>query len=476
MKKVFSFIILVLIVTTTKSFCQDNKKFIGNWEGKLNVGNAELRIVIHIKAETDSSVSSTLDSPDQSAYGIIADTTTVHDNELNFEINRLHASFRGKLEDDSVITGTFTQGQNFPLTFKKTDKPSGPPNRPQTPHPPFPYKSDDVEYDNSDKTVHYGATFTYPGGNGPFVTAILITGSGQQDRDETIFSHKPFAVIADYLTRNGFAVLRIDDRGRGKTTGEVMKATSEDFAKDVMAAMDYLKTRDEVDPKKIGLIGHSEGGLIASLVLVQRKDVAFIISLAGPGMKGSDILSDQGEAIMIKEGVDKASAKSYNDLYKKIIDYSLTEKDSAQCFNKVWQEYSKWSGSMNPDKLKDLGFTDEERAKKILQNLLKTLYTPWMQFFNNSDASINYQKAYCPVLALNGSEDLQVIPEKNLEGIRLALKKSKSKNYDEKELPGLNHLFQHCKKCTVSEYGELEETFAPQALQVMDNWLKENVK
>jgi pimeloyl-ACP methyl ester carboxylesterase len=475
MRKLFCFFILDFVINTTESFSQDNKKFVGAWEGKLNVG-VELRIVIHIKAGEGGDLSSTLDSPDQSAYGIAADTTTVHDNELHFTIDRIHVSFTGKLESDSVIAGTFSQNKDFPLTLKKTDNPTAPPRRPQTPQPPFPYKVEDVEYGNADRSVHFSATLTYPDSEGPFVTAILISGSGQQDRDETIFGHKPFAVIADYLTRNGFAVLRIDDRGIGKTTGEVMKASSADFAKDIMAAMDYLKTRKEVNPKKVGLIGHSEGGLIASLVLVQRKDVAFIISLAGAGMKGSDILADQGELIMIKEGVDEASARSYNSLYKKIIGYSLSEKDSAECFNKVWQEYTKWQSHMKPEQLNKLGFTNEETAKEALRNLLKALYLPWMQFFNSSDASVNYQKAYCPVLALNGSEDVQVIAKKNLEEIRSALKKSKSKHYEVKELPGLNHLFQHCTKCGLSEYGTLEETFAPEALKIMGDWLNENVR
>lgn len=249
-----------------------------------------------------------------------------------------------------------------------------------------------------------------------------------------------------------------------------------DFADDVMTSMDYLKTRKETDINKIGLIGHSEGGLIASIVLTKRKDVAFIISMAGPGMKGAEILSDQGELIMVKSGVDSMAAKSYQKLYKKIINYSLTITDSSACFDKIWQEYTQWKKSMKPASLQQLGFTNDTTAKNIFRGLLAELYLPWMQFFNNSDASLNYEKTYCPVLALNGAEDIQVPPAKDLEGIRSALKKSKSRNFEIKELPGLNHLFQHCKKCGLSEYGELEETFAPEALLVMGDWLKENIK
>ena len=467
--------ILALTVLAAKSDAQPNKKFVGSWEGKVNVG-IELTIVVHIKAEGDSGVSSTLDSPDQSAFGLVADKTTIHEKELHFEIHQSLASFTGTLESDSVITGIFTQNAEIPVTLRKTNRSWGPPVRPQTPKPPFPYKSEDVEFDNADKTVHFGATFTCPNGKGPFITALLLTGSGQQDRDETILGHKPFAVIADYLTQKGYAVLRVDDRGEGKTTGDVMQASSKDFANDAMASMDYLNTRKEVNYKKIGLIGHSEGGLIASLVMTQRKDVAFIISLAGVGMKGADILSDQGQLIMIKAGVDPITAGAYNSLYKKIIDYSLAAPDTSECFRKVWLEYSEWKKTMQPVQLQQLGFTNDEEAKKIFRGLLNELYLPWMQFFNKSDASINYRKAYCPILALNGSDDIQVIPGKNLEGIRSALKAATLKNYEIKELPGLNHLFQHCKKCSLNEYAELEETFAPEALEIMGEWLQKNVK
>jgi len=278
---------------------QNHDKFMGTWEGKLNVG-VELRIVFHILDDGRGGLASTADSPDQNAYGLVCNSTSFGGDQIKIEMLKQNAKFSGKLADDSTINGTFTQGMDVPLQLKKVVKISEAKksNRPQTPQPPFPYQLDSLEYDNADKTVHLGATLTYPKGNGPFPAAILITGSGQEDRDETIFGHKPFAIIADYLTRNGFAVLRVDDRGTGKSKGEVLKATSLDFANDVMTSMDYLKSRKEIDKNKIGLVGHSEGGLIASIIITKRKDVAFIISLSGPGMKGADILADQNEVIM----------------------------------------------------------------------------------------------------------------------------------------------------------------------------------
>jgi len=454
---------------------QAQKNFTGIWEGKLDVG-VVLRLVFHFDQQPDGSYKATMDSPDQGSNGIPVSKVTVTGNAIVAEIAMIGGKYEGQLSDDTTINGTFKQGPGeFDLQLHKV-KTVYRPNRPQTPKPPFTYTIEDVEFDNADKSVHFGGTLTIPQGKGPFAVAILISGSGQQDRDESLMGHQPFWVMADYLTKKGYAVLRVDDRGVGKTTGEVKKASSADFANDVLAEMQYLKTRKEINPAKIGLIGHSEGGLIASLVIGQTKDVAFVISLAGPGMKGADILADQGELMMVKSGMDAGLAQSYNKLYKQIINYSLTEKDSAACFTKVWAAYNEWQATRKIEELDELGFGDETNAKKVLLNLVAELRLPWLQYFNNSDASVNWEKAYCPVLALNGAEDIQVIAKRNLDGIKAGLKKSKSPSYETVELPGLNHLFQHCKQCTVAEYAQIEETFAPEALEKMSSWLKENVR
>jgi alpha/beta superfamily hydrolase len=475
MSRKFFLIIASQFFLTAVATAQYHNKFIGTWEGKLNLG-VELRIVFHILDDGHGGLVSTADSPDQNAYGLVCNSTSLVADQIRIEMLKQNAKFAGKLVDDSTINGTFTQSIDVPLQLKKGQKISEgkKSNRPQTPQPPFPYQVDSVEYDNADKTVHLGATLTYPKGQGPFPAAILITGSGQQDRDETLFGHKPFAVIADYLTRRGFAVLRVDDREVGKSKGDD-KATSEDFATDVMISMDYLKTRNEIDKNKIGLIGHSEGGLIASIVITKRKDVAFIISLAGPGMTGADILADQNEVIMKKEGIDSATARAYYRLYRRILDYSVKEKDSALAVQKSKQAFLEWKKSVPPEQLKTLNLANDSEAVNNYGKMVAVLRKPWMKYFLLSDAFMNYQKAYSPVLALNGSEDIQVIAKKNLTGIKQALQKSKSKNYEVKELPGLNHLFQQCKKCSLSEYGQLEETFAPEALEMMAKWLEKNV-
>jgi pimeloyl-ACP methyl ester carboxylesterase len=348
--------------------------------------------------------------------------------------------------------------------------------RPQTPKPPFIYTAEEVAYDNGDKSVHFGGTFTYPKGSGPFTTAILITGSGQQDRDETILGHKPFAVIADDLTRKGFAVLRVDDRGMGKTTGMVKEATSADFANDVEAGLAYLKTREEVDRKRIGLIGHSEGGLIASIVASRNKDISFVILLAGPGIKGADLLADQNEAILKVNGIPADAALAYKILFRKIIEETLTSPDSATAFQKAWADGLQWKDRQAPSILTALNIRDSITDKKVVSQLITAFSVPWMKYFLNSDPRPLIEKFHCKVLALDGSRDVQVIATTNLAGINSALKKSKSPVYETKELQGLNHLFQHCKKCTVNEYGELEETFAPEVLEIMSDWLQHNIQ
>ncbi|HEX8461453.1 MAG TPA: alpha/beta hydrolase, partial [Segetibacter sp.] len=362
-----------------------------------------------------------------------------------------------------------------PITIVKT-KEEFKINRPQTPKPPFGYKSEEVEYDSADKTVHLAGTLTYPNGGGRFPVAIMITGSGQQDRDETLFEHKSFAVIADYLTKRGFAILRVDDRGTGKTTGEVMKASSADFANDVEAGIAYLKKRAEIDTTRIGLIGHSEGGLIAALIGSRRKDINFMVMLAGPGIKGSVLLAEQGRAVLESQGIPAAAAKQYQGFYEQVINYSSSEKDTATAFAKVWTEYKNWEKTTDNATRQSLGYTDDAVATKILRNLVNTISLPWMKYFVSSDPAKLLEKTTAKVLALNGEKDIQVLAQPNIDGINAALKKSKSKVYNTKMFPGLNHLFQKCNLCTVGEYAVLEETFSVDALTEMGNWLQQNVQ
>lgn len=348
-------------------------------------------------------------------------------------------------------------------------------NRPQTPQPPYSYNNDSVEYDNADKTVHLGATFSYPEAGGPFTTIVMITGSGMQDRDETIFNHRPFAVIADYLVKKGFAVLRVDDRGKGKSKGDLKKATSLDFAGDVISSIQYLQTRKEVNKNKIGLMGHSEGGFIAPIVYSQFPGIAFIVSLAGSGIPGADILLRQ-QTDPVKGKISKASFEAYYDLTQQTLTTirRLHQLPDSVVLDSIRHLYKNWKQG-KPDSI-----LAPIRADKVPPELyalsIKPELEPWLKYFISTDPAQFWSQVKCPVLALNGEKDIQVYPDQNLPAIVAALKNAGNRKYKAKKLKGLNHLFQHCKKCTVQEYGELEETFSVKTLKIIGRWLKKNVK
>lgn len=467
-------ILLIALFGITVSSNAQTKDITGLWEGKLNAG-IELRIVFHLTKNTDGTYKATMDSPDQNAKDIPCSKVTISGDSVITEIGIAQATYKAIVLNDSTISGRFEQrGASLPLTLKHVEKLSAPVARKQTPKPPFDYNTEDVEYNNADSSMHFGATFTYPK-NGPFTTAILISGSGQQDRDETILNHKPFAVIADYLTKKGYAVLRVDDRAVGKTSfGDVTKATSADFAKDVEAGLAYLNTRKEVEKKKIGLIGHSEGGLIADIVGSRNKNVSFIIMLAGPGVDGAAVLAGQTEAILVASGASKETAAAYKSFYENIIRNSK-EKDTALAITKSMDDYMQWKKTTDQKIIDTLEMNDDAEALNGIRQMIKQFSTPWFRYFFEADPAEFIRQLQCKVLALNGSKDLQVLPKQNLTAIRNALLKSKSKKFETIELPGLNHLFQHCNTCTIQEYGQLEETFSTEALEVMLKWLNENV-
>jgi pimeloyl-ACP methyl ester carboxylesterase len=467
---------LFFLGSTTGIAAQPVNKFTGIWEGKLNLG-VELRIVFHIKEDGKGGLLSTADSPDQAAYGLKCDSTSLNADAITIEMHDLKASFTGKLLNDSTIVGVFTQLADVPLILKKVDKPSElKRNRPQTPQPPFPYKSEDLEYDNADKSLHYGATITIPEGNGPFPAAVMITGSGAQNRDEEIMGHKLFAVIADYLTRKGFIILRVDDRGVGKSSGKFSEATSADFAKDVNAGVDYLLSRPEVDRKKLGLIGHSEGGMIAPMVATQRQDINFIVLLAGPGVKITELMAGQNAAVLRSAGISQKAVEAYIPLYKEMTRQIIRASDTMIALAAVKKTMSDWITHTDAALVKELDMQDAGKRDAIAVNLVQAMSSPWYKYFLSFDPEVYLEKLKCRVLAINGDKDIQVISGQNLSGIEASLKKSKVNHYTIKEIPGLNHLFQSCKKCTVQEYGELEETFSPIALQIIGEWLEKNVK
>lgn len=467
-KKIFAGLALLL---SFAGYAQPASKFSGTWEGTLNVGT-QLRIVFHIQEKPGGTLWASADSPDQSAYGLKCDTSFINNNGITIEMHALRASFTGKLTSDTTIDGTFTQGIELPLSLKKVEQPAER-KRPQTPEPPFPYKSQEVEYDNAKTKLHYGATITIPQGKGPFPAAVLITGSGQQTRDEELFGHRLFAVIADHLTRKGFIVLRVDDRGIGKSTGNFKEATSADFAQDVHASVDYLLSRPEVDKKKLGLIGHSEGGMIAPVVATQRKDINFIVLLAGPGVPIMDLMAEQNAAILRSAGIKEEAIAVYTPLYRQMMQ---TIASGRTAMNDILPLVNEWLNKTDSSLVRALDLHQKENQQNMVATMVETMATPWFRYFISFVPANYLEKLNAKVLAINGARDLQVVAAQNLPGIEAALKKSKAKDYKVEAIDGLNHLFQTCKKCTLEEYAELEETFSPVALQIISDWLEKHVK
>lgn len=429
----------------------------GAWGGVLNVQGVRLRLVFNV-SENAGGYSSTLDSPDQGAKGIPVTSTTFDNSTLRISIASAGIQYEGTLGADSIITGTFKQaGQSFPLTLSK-QKSEIKIQRPQEPAKPYPYYEEDVTFENKRAALTLAGTLTLPKKEGVFPVVVLISGSGPQNRNEELLGHKPFLVLSDYLTRNGIAVLRFDDRGVAKSTGDFKTATSADFATDVTAAIEYLKTRKEINKKKIGLIGHSEGGVIAPMVAANSKDVAFIVLLAGTGVPGDQILLEQQTLIGRAAGIDSAVLAQNEMLNKKAFELIKTTNDIEKLRSDL------------RDLLKQNNIPDDKINPSVADAT-----SPWKLYFARHDPGPVLANVKCPVLALNGSNDLQV-PKENLQAIKNALIKGGNKNVTIKELPGLNHLFQESKTGSPAEYGTIEQTMSPNTLQEVLNWIKVQVK
>ena len=427
----------------------------GAWMGTLDLGAAKLRVIFHI-VNTEDGLTATMDSPDQNAKGIPTTSVTRDGANLKIEAKNIDGVFEGKIAADlSSIDGTFTQmGASHPLQLKRIkDQAELELKRPQVPTKPYPYREEEVTYHNNVQDVTLAATLTIPPGKGPFPGVVLITGSGPQDRDESLMGHKPFLILSDYLTRHGIVVLRADDRGTAKSTGNFGTATTADFATDTEAGINFLKTRPEVDPHKIGLIGHSEGGIIAPMIAARNKDVAFIVMMAGTGVPGDQVIAAQSEAIEIANGKTPEEAKKDTEKDREIIALVETEKDPAVLEKKVREKLA--------------GTVSEAQIGAEIQRAT----SPWARYFLTYDPATALRKVTCPVLVLNGSLDKQVLPDQNLPPIRKALQEAGNKHFEIDELQGLNHLFQTAKTGSPTEYAQIEETMSPVVLEKISNWI-----
>ena len=343
--------------------------------------------------------------------------------------------------------------------------------KPQEPTPPYPYHTEEVKFENGQAGITLSGTLTLPEKEGNFPVVILITGSGPQGRNEEIFGHKPFLVIADHLTRQGFAVLRYDDRGIGKSTGNFMAATSMDFAADAESAVEYIKSRKEINSEKIGVAGHSEGGLVAAMAAYHTKDISFVISLAAPGVTCIEVVNLQAELIARAGGVDEKGIAVINRANREITGILRKSADTTRLRADL-TAYAKAHMQNYPEQMIPPGQTKEQ----VIKNQIDAMCTPWYQFLYKVDPATYFGKIACPVLAMNGGKDVQVDARQNLYAIAKAVKNGGNPNVTVHELPNLNHLFQESKTGHPSEYAGIQQTFSPAALALISDWITAQIK
>jgi len=461
------FVALILITALSAlSKGAETEDIEGIWMGTLKVSVVELRIVFKINANADGTLAATLDSPDQGAENIAVSKVTFENGRLYLESKVIQGTYEGQIKEDGSIEGKWQQGGiSFPLLLKRIDE-APKLHRPQEPKKPYPYIEEEVTYENEKAGIKLAGTLTLPRSEGPFPAVILITGSGGQDRNETVCGHRPFLVLADYLTRKGIAVLRVDDRGVGGSTGNLLESTGEDFAVDVLTGVNYLKSRKEVNPKKIGLIGHSEGGIIAPIAAARSSDVAFIVLMAGTGLTGEEIIYLQTDLLLKVVGAsDKVSAMQRTGS-EQIFEILKHEKDNTAAEKKIRKIMTDILGKLSKEEKDALG-----ASEATIETQLKMLLTRWFRFFLTYDPKTALMKVKCPVLAINGQLDLQVPPKENLSAIEGALKTGGNTNYTIQELPKHNHLFQRAQTGAISEYAKIEETISPIALKAITQWI-----
>ncbi len=436
----------------------------GLWQGALEANGLRLRLQLHVAHDQKGELIAALDSLDQFVSGLPAAKVSQKDNSFHFEIPSLESTYDGTLDvTKSRITGEWSQSEiKQKLEFKRSDQPLEL-RRPQTPVKPYPYVEEQVTFSNAPAGVSLSGTLTLPKGAGPFAAAVLIAGSGPEDRDGTIANHKPFLVLSDYLTRRGIAVLRYDKRGIGQSTGSADMATTMDLAGDAQCAIAYLKTRKDIDPARIGLIGHSEGAMIAPTIAASSPDLPWVVLLAAPATKGEDTLLNQSDLIARAGGLSDAQVLSSLNFDKQAYDLVLTEQDS----NVVGQKLKAL--------VKESGL-DAALPPAALDAQLHMMTSPWFRYFLAYDPLPELKKTKCPVLAIYGAKDLQVPPKINLPMVQKAFADGGNSQAEVKQLSDLNHLFQHAYTGSPTEYAAIDETFSPDALQMIGEWVTARTK
>ena len=437
---------------------QDETRWAGHWEGSIEIPNAPLAVKVDL-AQADGAWTGTIDIPAQSAVGLPLAGLRIDGETVEFAIADVpgNPTFKGR-GSDAGIAGTFSQGGvDFPFALTR-DAVAGP-SRPQTPQPPFPYSSEDAAFTNGD--VHLAGTLTVPAGEPPFPAVLLVSGSGLQNRDQELFGHKPFWVLADHLSRAGIAVLRVDDAGAGESSAHPQSPTTADFAADAGAAVEHLKKDARIS--SIGLLGHSEGGAIATLLASRRDDVAFAVLLAAPGVEGAALMRKQNERIFAAVGIVGERRDALLELLDELFAALVSDESDAQLRPQV--------ESVVRRQMAANGIAAEQQDDAQVQAAVASALNPWMRHFLRLDPRPALLATKVPVLALNGALDVQVDAEQNLGAIRDALREGGNDNATVRSLPGLNHLFQRAQTGLIDEYGRIEETISPEVLDLIRDWI-----
>lgn len=435
----------------------------GDWAGALDVGAVQLRLVLKVEAAADGSLSAVLDSVDQGAK-MPVETIALDGRTLRFSIPSIGGAYEGTLAAaGDAFEGTWSQGgRSLPLTLARTEEPFEL-KRPQTPQAPFPYESRDVTFENAADGVTLAGTLLVPDGEGPFPAVLFVTGSGPQDRNETLMGHAPFHVIADHLARHGIASLRYDDRGFGESTGEHLGSTVTDFAEDAAAGAAFLAVQPKIDRGAVGILGHSEGGLAGPHAATLTEEIDYLVLLAPPGVPLTELLQRQGADIMRLQGVDEgiiemATAAQADDLAL-VRDEAMTDEALREALR---QRTKQRIEAMGEEEAARLGLTEEQAEASIAQAA-----TPWFRSLMRADPAVHLRQVDVPVLALFGGKDLQVAAEENAAALREV-----RPDAEVRILPGLNHLFQHAETGGMDEYGKIEETIAPEVLEMVTEWIR----
>ena len=459
----------------------------GTWLGKLDVSGVSLTVVYHLERSSDApgGWSATMDSPDQGATGIPVSEVLIEDTKVQLKVVAAAGVFEGTFDADAdTIDGAWSQsGQTFPLLLKRAiPEQVKAPSRPQEPVPPYPYIIEEVEFAGGTPTagtevaVKLAGTLTLPKTEGPHPVLVLLTGSGAQDRDETILHHKPFWILADFLSRNGVAVLRFDDRGVAKSSGVFEGATTADFATDAVAAVDFLSARKDINPQAIGLLGHSEGANVAPLATLASDKINFTVLLAPTAVPGAELLARQNALIFEAYGMSSKGASAYEKrmlaTLNKIVKVPLDQPLSDALKKELRADFKAAAAKMSPDDRKYYGPTEEAAFEKVLDAMLGQLTSVWMRAFLGMKPADAFSKLKVPTLVLYGTTDLQVPPEQNAAPLRKQLAHNKRATI--MLLDGLNHLFQPSKTGHPAEYGTIETTVDPAALDAILNWLTQH--